>query len=254
MERAPDSIGDVPAYTVALTSCGRFDLLERTLASLLPRLDPPPTAVLVAEDGGDPAVEAVLARVAPDARAILNVPRLGQMRSIDRLYGEIETPLVFHCEDDWEFTRDGFIRESWALLAHCPEVSMVSLRPRHELNPLVRDAPTETLGDLRFFRADPAAHAEYFGHSFNPGLRRMQDARRFLPFAALGGEEDVSWAYKKAGFTMAYLETPAVRHIGWERHVDDPTTRPKARSLAARLARSTRKRMKRLRRALGLSA
>ena len=29
-------------YSVALTSCGRFDLLERTLASLLPRLDGPP--------------------------------------------------------------------------------------------------------------------------------------------------------------------------------------------------------------------
>ena len=40
-------------YTVALTSCGRFDLLEQTLRSLLPRLDGPLAGILIAEDSGD---------------------------------------------------------------------------------------------------------------------------------------------------------------------------------------------------------
>ena len=40
-------------YTVAVTSCGRFDLLERTLRSLLPRLDGPFAGILIAEDSGD---------------------------------------------------------------------------------------------------------------------------------------------------------------------------------------------------------
>lgn len=241
----------VPPFTLAVTSCGRHDLLERTLVSLIPRLDPAPAETIVIEDGGDPAVEAVVARVAPGARVILNPGRLGQMASLDRLYGAIDTPLVFHCEDDWEFTRGGFIAESWALLARFPEISLVSLRPRAELNPLVRDAPELRLDGLRWFRADPAAHPEYFGYSFNPGLRRMADARRFLPFSALGAEEDVSWAFKKAGFTMGYLAEPAVRHIGDARHLDDPTRAPRARGLAARLLRSARKRAKRIARAFG---
>lgn len=240
-----------PPYTVAVTSCGRHDLLAETLRSLAPRLDPEPAAVIVIEDGGDPAAEAAVAASFPGARVILNEARLGQMASLDRLYAAIETPLVFHCEDDWAFTRDGFIAESWTLLERFPEVSMVSLRPRAELNPLVRDAPEERLEGLRFFRADPAAHPEYFGYSFNPGLRRLADARRFLPFSAIGAEEDVSWAFKRAGFTMAYLAEPAVRHIGDARHVEDPTRPPKARGLAARLARSARKRAKRIGRAFG---
>ena len=41
-------------YTAALTSFGRFDLLERTLRSLLPRLDGPLARVLIGEDSGDP--------------------------------------------------------------------------------------------------------------------------------------------------------------------------------------------------------
>lgn len=243
--------GDVPPHTVAVTSCGRRDLPARTLGSRMPRLDPAPTAVIVIEYWGDASVVDVVAQAAPGAQVLLNSGRLGQMASLDRLYEAIETPLAFHCEDDWEFTRSGLIRESWALLSRFPEISLVSLRPRAELNPLVRDAPEMDLLGLRWFRADPAAHPEYFGCSFNPGLRSMEDARRFLPFSAIGAEEDVSWAFKRAGFSMAYLAEPATRHIGDERHVDDPTRRRRARGMAERLLRSARKRAKRLARALG---
>ncbi|MGF1658507.1 MAG: hypothetical protein ACFCUS_03705 [Rubrimonas sp.] len=226
-----------PPYTLAATSCGRRDLLARTLGSLLLPLDR--------------AAEAVVARVAPGARVLLNPGRLGQMASLDQLDGEIDTPLAFHCEDDWEFTRDGFIAESWALLAAFPEISLVTLRPRAEPNPPVRDAPERALGELRWFRADPVAHPEYFCHSFNPGLRRTDDARRFPPFSALGAEEDESWAFNKAGFAKAYVAEPAVRHIGEARHLDDPTRPRRARGLAARLLRPARKRAKRIARAFG---
>jgi hypothetical protein len=41
------------------------------------------------------------------------------------------------------------------------------------------------------FRIIPAAaHAVWFGYSFNPGLRRTSDYRRFGLFAAFGHEAD----------------------------------------------------------------
>ena len=97
-------------YTVALTSCGRFDLLERTLQSLLPRLDGPLARILIAEDSGDRSVlDVVRAFDGQPARieAIINDPPLGQVKNIDRLYSRIETDWVFHCEDDWEFFSEG---------------------------------------------------------------------------------------------------------------------------------------------------
>ena len=246
-------------YSVVLTSCGRFDLLAETVASFLNHMDERPAAFIVAEDTGDEAAAAALKPLEPVLGApftvLLNRPQLGQMRSIDTAYAEVRTPLVFHCEDDWEFFRTGFIGESRRILAARPNVSMVGLRPRLELNPLVRDSEPLTLEDgepggaVPYFELDPALHPEYFSYSFNPGLRRMSDARAMGAFSLIGREEDVSYAFKQKGFRIANLETPAVRHIGDGRHVLDPTSRPKPRNLYERLRRSAGKRLKRIQRA-----
>lgn len=237
-------------YSVALTSCGRFDLLDRTLKSLIPRLDPPPVEIVVIEDTGDPGVLEVTRAQQREVRTLLNPRRLGQMRSIDRLYSELDTPYVFHCEDDWEFFRGGFVRESHAILAARPDVSMVSLRALSELNPLIRDTPRTTVGGVACHVVDPSRHPEYFGYSFNPGLRRLSDARELGSFAALGGEEDVSYHFRRRGFRYAVLAEPAVRHLGRDQHVQDPFRPPRPRTLPERLARSVRKRRKRLARFL----
>lgn len=248
---------DDGAYTVVLTSCGRFDLLAETVRSLLASLEPKPAAFVVVEDSGDAAVVDALrpleSALGSPFSVLINETQLGQMGAIDRAYATVRTPLIFHCEDDWRFTRGGFIAESRAILAARPDVSMVGLRPRAELNPLVRETPGESLpGEtpVAFFALDPTKHPEYFSYSFNPGLRRAADARRIGPFQPLGHEQDVSYAFKRAGFRIANLEKPAVEHIGWERHVVDPTAPDKPKTLAQRLARSARKRVKRLRRAL----
>ena len=122
-------------YTVALTSCGRFDLLERTLQSLLPRLGGPLARVLIAEDSGDRGVHDVVRPFrdrCPRIEVIVNDPPLGQVRSIDRIYAETDTEWVFHCEDDWEFFSDGFIEKSFTLLKAFPRLSMVSVREYNE--------------------------------------------------------------------------------------------------------------------------
>lgn len=242
------------AYTVVLTSCARFDLLGPTLQSFFTHVDERPAAFVLVEDSGDAAVRETLAPFEPALgrpfTVLLNRPQLGQMGAIDRAYAEVTTPYIFHCEDDWAFFRSGFIGASRRVLEARADVSMVGLRPRAELNPLVRETPAERLDDVAYFAMDPTKHPEYFSYSFNPGLRRTADARAIGPFSPLGKEEDVSYAFKRAGFRVANLEDPAVRHIGDARHVHDPTGREKPKTLLQRLARSTRKRVKRLARAI----
>ena len=240
------------SYTLVVTSCGRFDLLEVTLRSFYSHVDVAPHELIVVEDSADENVRQVVDGFGVPARTLVNGGRLGQMQAIDRAYAQVGTPLIFHCEDDWLFTRGGFISESAALLRALPDVSMVGLRPRAELNPLVRQSPMERMGDLAYFRMDPGLHPEYFSHSFNPGLRRLADYARLGPYAPLGQEPDVSYAFKQAGFRIANLEVPAVQHIGYGRHIDDPMHNPRPRNPIQRLERSIRKRVKRLRRAAGL--
>jgi hypothetical protein len=237
-------------YTVVITSCARFDLLERTLSSLCRFLDGPCDRFLVIEDSGDESVRDVVTSITPDAQVLVNPRRLGQLASIDRAYAQVQTPWIFHCEDDWEFTDGKFVQDSHSLLQEFPELSLISLRPRGELNRLVRNAPPRQLNDVGYFRAEPFAHPEYFGYSFNPGLRRREDYLRVGPFVSFRGERDISYCFKKLGYTMGYLERHCVQHIGDERHVDDPRTHKRARTMPQRLAHSVKLRLDRLHRNL----
>jgi hypothetical protein len=238
------------SFTVVVTSCRRFDLLALSLRSLRDCLDVDPAAWIIVEDSDDEGARQCARDAGLDATIIINGRQMGQMPSIDRAYSEVRTPYVFHSEDDWLFYRNGFIRESLTILSAFPEISTVGLRSRDDQNPLVRGMPQRMHEGVAYYVLDPRLHPEYFSYGFNPGLRRMADYRALGPFARLGHEADVSYAFKRRGFAMANLEDHAVRHIGDNRHVNDPSFPPKAKTLPQKLLRSIRKRWKRIRRAI----
>ena len=168
-------------YDVALTSCGRFDLLARTLDSLLPRLEGPVRQILICEDSGDPAVRDAVAPYGDDIAVLINSPKLGHIRSIDRLYSHVRADWIFHCEDDWQFFRAGFIAESFAFLGASETVSMVALRALSDFKP-GRFGPDGLAVDISAY---PCA-----GLQFNPGLRRLGDYRKIGPYAGwVGGSQ-----------------------------------------------------------------
>ena len=210
-------------YTVVLTSCGRFDLLRRTAASFLKFADIAPEKFVVMEDSGDDGVHDALAGLQAPFDIVVNRPRLGQTESIDAGYARVETPFVFHCEDDWEFFRTGFVAESFVLLEALPTASTVLLRGRDEHLKLHK-LKGEEINGVKFFRTHPKTHRLLWGYAYNPGLRRMADYRRIAPLAKIGDEGSVSFAFKCLGFATAHLEIPAVYHIGWGRHAHNPKT------------------------------
>lgn len=209
-------------YTCVLTSCNRFDLLEQTLISLFKHIDVTPTAFIIIEDSGNAGIHDVLKRFDYPFHVIINPHNLGQAKSIDIAYSHVKTPYIFHCEDDWEFIRTGFILESLRLLQRHKEVSLVQLRGRDEQIKL-RDLPTLNHQGLDYFLAEKHTDKRYFSYGYNPSLRRLADYQRIAPIAAIGGEREVSWIFKQLGFVTAHLEEPAVRHIGEERHINDLT-------------------------------
>ena len=235
-------------YTVALTSCGRFDLLERTLRSILARLDGPLESILISEDSGDRGIYDLLEQFksdhAPPIYAVVNDPPIGQIASIDNLYNFVETDWVFHCEDDWEFFRAGFIEESFSLLSEDGRLSMVALRDQSEYGVVVFGPEQISATGIRYCVADdrPRSQNHMCGLHLNPGLRRMSDYRMVGPYAELAAvprEVTVSEAYRDQGLRVGLLREPAVRHIGDGRHVRDPF---QPTGFLYRMKRSARKR------------
>ena len=228
----------IQPYTVCLTSCARFDLLARTLSSFLPRLEGQCERIIIGEDSGDCGVLDTVERFRPGAPTIdviLNRHRLGICRNIDRIYEEVRTEWIFHCEDDWEFFRGGFIRESFEVMQKNDSISSVNLRDTSVFRP----GYWLPVGESHYIATDAVA-GPIAGLHFNPGLRRMSDYRAIGPYGQIAShsqELDVSMAYLSAGLRMALLKQSAVRHIGDGRHVG------KSRALADRVSRKIRKRL-----------
>jgi len=234
------------AVTFVLTSCGRFDLLEQTLSSFFRCNDAPIARYILVEDSGDEAVQRVVAKFPETIELILNRPKLGQMASIDLAYSRIETPYIFHCEDDWEFTRSGFIQQSMRLLEAFDDVVMVALRSPEDAPPEALEQSLETYQGIRFRPMASASRPEWFGMSFNPGLRRLRDYRRVGAYTAIGEEKNLSLHYKALGYRMLMLEDGGVYHLGNDRTVRDPFQPWRPITRPEKWLNSIRKRLRRL--------
>ena len=230
--------------TFVLTSCDRFDLLERTLASFLAMNDYPIHRYIIIEDSPNSGIFAIRDHF-PDIplEIHLNDPPVGQMRSIDRAYAMVETEFVFHCEDDWLFTRAGIVAESIALLEAFENVTMVLPRGLIATG-FMAEKQVEIEAGVRYRTIDPRRHHHWGGISLNPGLRRLSDYHRMPGFAALGSESAASAAYKHAGLRMLSLEDGGVIHIGDEVSARNRNRRRSFPASLARLRRSLGSRLK----------
>lgn len=211
-----------PGITLLITSCDRHDLLARTLESFT-TFDTSGlvSEIIVVEDGMTQPVE--LCR-RYRARLVSTGGRVGQSRAIDLGYSLVRTAYVFHCEDDWEFYRAGFIEKSLDVLRVDLACMNVWLR-----------AWDDTNGHPFRFKSDCRTHGiletgylgVWHGFAWNPGLRRTGDMRKFLPLTEVydkpgaHGEVLMNKRFFEAGYHAVVLDEGGyVRHLGTGRHVE----------------------------------
>ncbi len=215
--------------TLVVTSCGRLDLLKHTLESFDRFNTAPVREVFITEDAGDEGVRAVIpVHWKEHCTFFVNRPKLGQLASIDLAYEQVKTPYIFHCEDDWEFYRPGFVEDSKTILELRPEILQVWLRnyvyDLHVHSPYIRLGAREVIGGVPCYPLI-SDKPEWQSFSLNPGLRRLKEYRLCAPFAGYGGEKALSQRYAELNLTAVTLEGDAVLHTGFGLHVETPAER-----------------------------
>ena len=212
--------------TITITSCGRHDLLRRTLTSLAKCvIDAPIRETIILEDSDARKPEWIDSGDNPikglgPIRWISNGRRNGQWMSLDRLMDEVKTEYVFGCEDDWEFDGRPFMAASLEMLKAHLSVIQVSLRGSDNTSghPNI-DADGLTI-------QEPYWRKYWGGFSGNPSLRRKSDWRRIGSYGKHTGygnggivsEQTISKLYLDLGYRIAVLQNgPYVKHIGERR-------------------------------------
>ncbi len=209
--------------TFVLTSCKRFDLLERTIRSYLANNTYPIEEYIIIEDSPNiEKLENVLNKF-PDVRftALYNDPQIGQLMSIDRAYSHVKTEFIFHCEDDWLFYRSGFIEKSLSILNENEKVICVWLREQNDTNNHpIEEHIYKTSDGVQFKYLQTGFQGGFHGFTFNPGLRRTKDYELIKPYSNWPDEIDLSNEYyQKYRFRGAIVIDGHVRHLGNHRKI-----------------------------------
>jgi len=226
--------------TVVLTSCGRFDLLKKTVESFLQFNSYPIKAFIITEDSGSEEVFSSIPEALRDKFTFLiNKENIGQIKSIDNAYAKVDTPYIFHCEDDWEFYRSSFIEDSKKILESNKEIIQVWLRSYyydirihsgyHYWGERLKQ------NDVAYYRV-MSHKQDWQGFSFNPGLRRLNDYLNIGKYDDYDHEKSLSKLYSDNGMWAATLEADAVSHLGFDNHVVDVRERDKKTKRARKKA------------------
>jgi hypothetical protein len=238
---------ELSKITMVLTSCGRNDLLEKTLDSFFKYNTYPIERYIIIEDSADFIIFNECERLNKEKydgklEFIFNYEKLGQCASIDKAYSIVETEYVFHCEEDWEFYRDGFIEESIKVLKTQPKVIQAWIRPKSDniLNKIQSNIYTlpfgvsvrivEPVGFIVRGANDDGSDMiikNYMGFSWNPGVKRIKDWKELSNgYSGFEREHLVDQYYRDNGFMVVSLSKDDtdgyVKHIGWNRRAANP--------------------------------
>lgn len=233
--------GDGPEQICAiLTSCGRWDLLEKTLETFFKFNDYPIYKLLINDDYGavnfsvdDNKKWRKLEQKFPEAMFFASEKNEGQIKSLDYLMSIVDTPYYFSTECDWETYAPNFIQQSISILKHDKSVINVSLRADTDtsMQKLEDEALTTPEGVKYSYFANNRRSA-LSGFSFNPSVRRLSDYKMieggyqslttFDVSRAMESEMAINRFYAQHGFKGAIIRgTGFISHIGGESHISE---------------------------------
>lgn len=214
--------------TFICTSCGRPDLLDKTLTTFLAFNTYPIEKYIVYEDSGIIGINNSVKEKFPFIEFIEPEKRLGQIIAQDCLWDKVQTEYVLQWEEDWETYKHSFVEKALPILEDNPKLIQVLFRHPMDINKHPTIAPMLTQWKHREqFRLLSTSHT-WKGFSFAPSLKRLSDYKRIESYSKYTtfnkekpwqSEHQLGLLYYKLGYVASVLKEGFVRHIGQNRHV-----------------------------------
>jgi len=210
--------------TVVLTSCGRLDLLERTINSFLALNTYPIEQYILNDDSGNREVHKKLVDIYGDLfTLILPSEKKGQSKALDRMYRLADTEYIVGLEDDWLFEGNpNFTSNSIEILQNRSDIHQIWFRDfkdhGHPVEPFENDC-----NGIKYKMLQTGYLGAWNGFSWNPRICRKSDWVKFFPngFNEIKEEYHCNIHAGKQGYRAATLLETSCRHIGYQQHTKD---------------------------------
>jgi len=194
--------------TIIVTSCDRFDLLERTLDSFFALNKYPYVAFHVHNDSVNGVPMAIIQKYSDKNITWHSGTKRGLSASWDYLVNLVETEYFMNLEDDFLFEGNpNFIQESIEILDRYDQVWIRKQSDHnHPLKPFT-------------YQFKLVLHtANWCGFTFNPSVRRLSKWKEWFP-KGISGKDEIELSIElKDNYKAVSLNFPSIRHIGGGRH------------------------------------
>lgn len=215
MHRLPTNLNkvmhmiDLKNITLVLTSCGRLDLLQKTVESIHPEILVNTKQNILIDDSGNRSIHEQIESNSffSNWKKLYNEVNIGQPKSVDKAYSFVDTDYIFHCEDDWIFDyRFDFVQDSIDILKNNNNIMQVTFRKNCP-------QPITVINNLSIKL--PGWNGEWFGFTYNPSILKTEVVRKVQPYSGKS-EQMISKKYNELGYLTAFLYG-VIDHIGWGR-------------------------------------
>lgn len=212
-------------FLILVTACGRPDLLQATINSLLP-LDNPRSMFFVHEDS-NPSIPVDIKKLFPPRvdgplALLRKTEGCGQHDSIEKFLNNFThseaavKKYYLHLEEDWEFSKPyDWIKASIDIMEKDPSIIKVLAREDspHANKTFFGKVACNTQ-DVDIYKLNNWENNDitWQGFSWNPGVTRLDLLKKFVPFPKW--EQDLAEKIYKAGYKVVELATPVYKHIG----------------------------------------
>ncbi len=208
--------------TIIVTSCDRFDLLERTLDSFFALNKYPYVAFHIHNDSVNGIPMAIIQKYSDKNITWHSGTKRGLSASWDYLVGLVETEYFFSIEEDWLFDGNpNFIEDSICILDNCDHIDQVWIRFENDhLHPLdkcfVHGIYRTKNSSIDFYDVDHVK--DWCGFTFNPSVRKLSKWKAWFP-EGIAGKDEIELSIQLLGrYNAVSLVNSSIRHIGGGRH------------------------------------
>jgi len=206
---------------VFITSCGRPDLLERTIESFIRMnfrkfLSSSGRFNIVVHEDSNPVVlpnENTMNYISE----LIETRGIGQHKSIEAFLERCDDEFYIHLEEDWNFENNNdWIRSAIEIMQNDKSIIKVICRIDSE-HPCIHNKKITLqsgeiceYGILTEWTGPDGIH--WPGFTWNPGVTRPKYLKKAMPFGRK--EQDVAWQIDSMGYRVAELKIKSYKHIG----------------------------------------
>lgn len=201
--------------TVTMTTCNRLGLTIITLDSLK-KYNKNIGRIFMMVDCYDIKFVESIKKLYPDVSLLYPTvdhkkKDLRHMHNLQELFKHVDTEWWFHCEDDWEFTRHGFVADSIDILSNS-DLYMIIGRQPNSFKPYM-DYWIDSLHGVLRINAGPSG--KFTSYTANPAVLNTAKVRKLIgDFSHYSGEWDISMKLGKKGKRVGIFRNHYYHHIG----------------------------------------